>query len=312
MEKEIISNKLYHVQKKFHRMRIDKLTSFLFAELSRSEIKNQITLGNILLNKNTCSPHKIVKENDEIQFNVKVENKNIDIIPNKNIVFEIVYEDSDLFIINKPKNLVVHPGAGNIRNTVVNGLAHKRLSQKTLPRYGLIHRLDKDTTGLLIIAKTLNCYLKLVKMLQEREIKRFYKALIIGSLVSSIKVKSYITRNKNNRTKMQVSTTGKEAISEFFPIETYSKWSLIKCKLETGRTHQIRVHLNSKLMSIIGDPSYKQYNSKYYNDISQIDRQALHAYKLEFEHPIKKKLVSIEIDLPDDFKNAYNNIKNNV
>lgn len=293
-------------------MRIDKLTSFLFAELSRSEIKNQITLGNILLNKNTCSPHKIVKENDEIQFNVKVENKNIDIIPNKNIVFEIVYEDSDLFIINKPKNLVVHPGAGNIRNTVVNGLAHKRLSQKTLPRYGLIHRLDKDTTGLLIIAKTLNCYLKLVKMLQEREIKRFYKALIIGSLVSSIKVKSYITRNKNNRTKMQVSTTGKEAISEFFPIETYSKWSLIKCKLETGRTHQIRVHLNSKLMSIIGDPSYKQYNSKYYNDISQIDRQALHAYKLEFEHPIKKKLVSIEIDLPDDFKNAYNNIKNNV
>jgi len=312
MKKVIICSELYHVKKNFHRMRIDKLTSILFSDLSRSEIKNQITLGNILLNKNTCSPHKIVKENDEIQFNIKIDNKNIDTIPNENIVFDIVYEDSDLFIINKPKNQVVHPGAGNTRDTIVNGLAHKRLNQKVLPRYGLIHRLDKDTTGLLIIAKTLNCYLKLAKMLQDREIKRFYKALIIGSLANSIKVKSYITRNKNNRTKMQVSSTGKEAISEFYPIETYSKWSLIKCKLETGRTHQIRVHLNSKLMSIIGDPTYKQHNSKYYKDISQLSRQALHAYKLEFEHPINKKFLSIEIDLPDDFKNAYKNLKNNV
>ena len=293
-------------------MRIDKLTSILFTDLSRSEIKNQITQGNILLNNNICSAHKIVKENDEVQFNIKVDNKNIDIIPNKNIVFDIIYEDSDLFVINKPKDQVVHPGAGNTRDTIVNGLAHKRLSQKTIPRYGLIHRLDKDTTGLLIIAKNLNCYFKLVKMLQDREIKRFYKALVIGSLVNSIKVKSYITRNKNNRTKMQVSTMGKEAISEFYPIETYSKWSLIKCKLETGRTHQIRVHLNSKLMSIIGDPTYKQHNSKYYKDISHLNRQALHAYKLEFEHPISKKFLSIEIDLPDDFKNAYNNLKINV
>ena len=142
-------------------MRIDKLTSILFTDLSRSEIKNQITQGNILLNNNICSAHKIVKENDEVRFNIKVDNKNIDIIPNKNIVFDIIYEDSDLFVINKPKDQVVHPGAGNTRDTIVNGLAHKRLSQKTLPRYGLIHRLDKDTTGLLIIAKTLNATLSL-------------------------------------------------------------------------------------------------------------------------------------------------------
>ena len=250
---------------------------------------------------------------------IKIDNKNIDTIPNENIVFDIVYEDSDLFIINKPKNQVVHPGAGNTKDTIVNGLAHKRLNQKVLPRYGLIHRLDKDTSGILLFARTEKFRNYFVSLLQERKVKKIYKAVVVGKIIGSFQINEPIGRDKTNRIKMSIRSDGKEAISFVKLYENLGNYSIVDVSIETGRTHQIRVHLANKKLPIIGDKTYnsagniaKETSQELTESIRSFPRQALHSCNLSFKDISSDNIISFESDLPNDIKTLINTIKKHI
>ena len=307
----------FSINKKNNGERLDIFLSKEIKNLTRSFIKKLIEKKNVKLNKaiNT-SPSTKIKTNDRIIINID-EKENIKIIPN-NIKLNIVFEDKDLLIVNKPKGMVVHPGAGNYKNTLVNALIYKYRNHLSdingSSRPGIVHRIDKETSGLLVVAKNNLSHSNLGIQFSSHSIKRKYQCLVWGVIRPlNGRIETLITRDKRNRQLMTVSeVNGKKAITNYktikvFDINDIPKVSLVECELETGRTHQIRVHLKYKGTSLLGDKQYgkknikfKKINKEFFNKLSALDGQALHAQTLEFIHPTKKKWVSFKSKLPSD------------
>ena len=286
---------------------------------TRSFLKKQIENKQVKLNNTiTISPSTKIKFKDSITLNIS--NKKVsDIIPRK-IKIDIMYEDKDILIVNKPKGMVVHPGAGNKDNTLVNALLFKykkNLSDLNgLLRPGIVHRIDKDTSGLLVIAKNNISHSNLGEQFSKHTIKRKYICLAWGVIRPlEGKIETLITRDKKNRQLMTVSDiNGKKAITNYktikvFNIKDIPKISLIECSLETGRTHQIRVHLKYKGSSLLGDKQYgkkhikfKKINNEFFKSLNELSGQALHAQTIGFVHPTSKKRMNFNSDLPGSFK----------
>ena len=303
--------------------RIDIYLSKKINFLTRSFIKKLIEKNGVLLNKKKTQTSSVkVKVNDEVLIDI-IKEKNDRIVPKK-MNLDIIFEDKDIIVLNKSKGVVVHPGAGNFENTLVNGLIYKYKKQLSDVngeiRPGIIHRIDKDTSGLLVVAKNNISHSKLGKQFSDHSIKRKYQCLIWG-VVRPLKGKiiSQIARSKKNRQLMTVSEiNGKKAITNYKTIKVFNvkdvpKISLIECELETGRTHQIRVHLKYKGASIIGDNQYGKKNIKFKKIdknfskiLSNVNGQILHAATLSFVHPTKNKWLNFEAPLPTEFKKMLN------
>ena len=303
--------------------RLDIFLTENINDFTRSYLKKLITDKQVKINGSVnVLPSAKVKYNDQISINL-IE-KNIQTIAPKKIKLEIIYEDKDIMVINKPKGMVVHPGAGNYDNTLVNALLFKYkknlsdLNGKLRP--GIVHRIDKETSGLLVVAKNNFAHAHLGSQFSNHSIRRKYICLSWG-VVRPLdgKIITLIKRDQKNRKLMTVSDiSGKKAITNYktlkvFNIKDIPKISLIECELETGRTHQIRVHLKYKRTSLLGDKQYgkkkigfKKINSDFFTKLNKLSGQALHAKTLEFEHPATKKWMSFNSDLPDGFKKILN------
>ena len=315
------------VNKKNNGERIDIFLSKEISNLTRSYIKKLIEKNKVKLNKIVnVTPSTKLRTNDKISINI-IEEADLKLVPNK-IKLDVIFEDKDLLIVNKPKGMVVHPGAGNYKNTLVNALIYKYKNGLSningSSRPGIVHRIDKETSGLLVVAKNNLSHSNLGKQFSDHSIKRKYQCLAWGIIRPlNGQIKTLISRNKKNRQLMTVSDiNGKKAITNYktvkvFNIKDIPKISLIECELETGRTHQIRVHLKYKGTSLLGDKQYgkknikfKKINKDFFNKLSNLNGQALHAQTLEFIHPAKKKWVSFESKLPDDFKKTLDLLNN--
>jgi len=308
-----------------HGNRIDKFLQSQINELSRTRLQalirdGQVKINNIIIN----STSKKIKEKDQIKVNFPPPKKTI-IKPNK-IPLDILYDDDDIIVINKSSGVVVHPGAGNYNNTIVNGLLFKyknnlsSIGGKLRP--GIVHRIDKDTSGAIVVAKNDNAHINLSKQFSNHSIKRIYEALIWGSLKpQNGKISEKISRSVKNRQLMAVrKKKGKIAITNYKTIKIFQnlnlpKISLIECQLETGRTHQIRVHMNFKGNPILGDKSYGKSKKKFKRidpniekKINSFDRQALHAKSLGFIHPRTEKEIFFEAKRPEDFATLIKNL----
>ena len=312
--------KTFSVEEIGNNPRLDKFLAAKFNDITRTQIKKIIISKNLSINnKIVSSPSQKVRIGDKISFSIS-ENKNEYIKPEK-IKIDIVYEDNDLIVLDKPSGIVVHPGAGNKSGTLVNGLVYhynKNLSDLNgIYRPGIVHRIDKETSGLIVVAKNNFSHAKLAKQFSDHTIKRKYLALIWGVLRPlKGKIITLISRSKKNRQLMAVSEiSGKKAITNYktlkvFANEEIPKISLVECVLETGRTHQIRVHLSHKGNGLIGDKKYgkqkkmkfKKINKKVEEVLKSFNRQALHAQSLGFTHPSKNRQIEFGSKLPQDFK----------
>ena len=307
-------------------IRVDFFISSIKKDISRSKIKILIEKGFLKINNiKILEPSKKIKLNDKIQLELP-ESKKLEIKPYK-YKLNIVYEDNDILVINKPSGLVVHPGAGNTDNTLVNALIHydkKNLSSLNGElRPGIVHRIDKDTSGLLVVAKNDFAHAHLSKQFSEHTIERKYILLVWGKLRPQAgKIKTFITRSSKNRQLMTVSLSkGKFAITNYKTIELFENensptLSLLECKLETGRTHQIRVHMTYKGNPILGDRSYKKKLKQLKNIdeelnkiITKFNRQCLHAKSLGFKHPITNKNLFFETELPKDINEIVQKLR---
>ena len=283
--------------------RIDSYLSSV-TDYSRNKISKAIKEELVFVNDKSVSASYKVKAGDVITFSIKEEE--IDVVPEK-MDLDIVYEDEYLAIINKPSGMVVHPALGNYSHTLVNGLLYhfNKISNNNSIRPGIVHRLDKDTSGLMIVAKDDKTHELLSDMIKSREIDRRYLALVWG-IVSHDRgrIEAPIGRDINNRQQYTVTDiNGKDSITNFIVLERLKNVSLLECKLETGRTHQIRVHMNYIRHPIVNDPVYGR--RKVINDFGQM----LHSYKLEFVHPITKKTLSFEQEPPLEFNKILNDFK---
>ena len=303
-----------------HGYRIDKFLQSQINELSRTRLQalirdGQVELNNIIIN----STSKKIKEEDQIKVNFPLSKETL-IKPNK-ISLDILYDDNDIIVINKSPGVVVHPGAGNYEETIVNGLLFKYKNNLSSVggklRPGIVHRIDKDTSGVIVVAKNDIAHINLSEQFSNHTIKRVYEALVWGSLKpQNGKIREKISRSVNNRQLMAVrKEKGKISITNYKTLKIFQnlnipKISLIECKLETGRTHQIRVHMNFKGNPILGDKSYgkskkkfKEIDPKIEKKINNFNRQALHAKSLSFIHPTTKKEIFFEARRPKDFDN---------
>ncbi len=312
--------KTFSVEEITNNSRLDKFLAGKFSDITRTQIKKIIISKNLSINnKIVSSPSQKVRIGDKISFSIS-ENKNEYIKPEK-IKINIVYEDNDLIVLDKPSGIVIHPGSGNKSGTLVNGLVYhynENLSNLNgIYRPGIVHRIDKETSGLIVVAKNNFSHAKLAKQFSEHSIKRKYLALIWGVLRPlNGKITTLISRSKKNRQLMAVSEiSGKKAITNYKTLKVFAndeipKISLVECILETGRTHQIRVHLSHKGNGLIGDKKYgkqkkkkfKKINKKVEEVLKNFNRQALHAQNLGFTHPSKDKDIEFESKLPQDFK----------
>lgn len=288
--------------------RLDSVIAKEFAQYSRAHIQKWIKDGKLLLDGEIVKPKKILKVNQIIS----VETSEEPIVEDgpEDIPIEIIFEDEDIIILNKQPGLVVHPGAGNQSGTLVNALLHHDKELSFLPRAGIVHRLDKDTSGIMVVARNEISYLNLVSQLKERKVKRQYLAIVIGNPLSGSTINEPIGRHPKHRTKQAVTDKGKEAITNFKIQKKMHGYSLLNVSLETGRTHQIRVHLAFLGFPIVGDSVYggtRKFSAgtseTLKKELSKFLRQALHAEKLEFIHPTIGKKVSYLAKVPEDLNN---------
>ena len=308
------------VKNKEKNLRVDTLLANQHNKLTRSRVKALILENNLKINNLiTVDPSRKVKLNDEISFNI-VEPKKENLKPFK-YNLDIIYEDKDLIVINKSAGISMHPGPGNYDNTIVNALINysgnnlSNIGNELRP--GIVHRIDKDTSGLVVIAKNNFSHENLSKQFSEHSITRVYYALVWGKVrPQNGKIDTLIARSSKNRQMMEVSfKKGKRAITNYKTLEVYETkkiptFSLVECKLETGRTHQIRVHLSNKGNNILGDKKYKKKFKKLINIdpdleklINELNRQFLHAKNLGFNHPISNKRLEFSSNLPNDLEN---------
>tara|TARA_B100000073_G_scaffold76084_1_gene57389 strand:- start:690 stop:1625 length:936 start_codon:yes stop_codon:yes gene_type:complete len=294
--------------------RLDKVCSEIFDDFSRSQLKKWILEGRILLNNEIALPKDLVNKNDEISLDPVSEDKIS--WQAEDISFEVIFENKDYLIINKPFNLVMHPGAGCNHGTLANGLLFYYPELKTIPRAGIVHRLDKDTSGILLVARTERFRNYFVQLLQERKVKKLYKAVVVGKTIGSFEISEPIGRDKNNRTKMSIRSNGKDALTFVKLNESLNNYSLLDVRIETGRTHQIRVHLSNKKLPIIGDKTYNPSNNvaketpkELIETIRTFPRQALHSYQLSFMDMDTDEMMSFSAPLSDDIKKLIETLK---
>ena len=302
------------VPKNLADQRLDIVASKLFENFSRSQIKRWIANGFILVNGDLSKPKDKVQENDEIEIN-PIEEKKVS-WGEEDIDFDVIDENNNFIIINKKPGLVMHPGAGCYSGTLANGLIYKYPELTNLPRSGIVHRLDKDTSGVVLVAKNEKFRNYFIQQMQERNIKKEYVAVVVGSTLGSFSIEDPIGRDKFNRTKMSIRLDGKEAKTFVKLKEKINNYSILDISIETGRTHQIRVHLSSKKLPIIGDKIYdpaksisKGSSEELIQIIRSFPRQALHARLLSFECPETQKQISFEAPIPQDMINLILDIK---
>ena len=295
--------------------RVDQISSKQFTEYSRAHIQKWIKEGNLLVNDKKIKAKYIPQLGDVISVEFWEEPQLID-LP-EDIPLEIIFEDEEIMIINKPAGLVVHPGSGNKSGTLVNALLSHNEELSFLPRAGIVHRLDKDTSGIMVISKSEISYLNLIEQLKERSVKRTYLAIVLGAPLANKIINKPIGRHPKIRTKQAVTHNGKEAITRFSVLESLEGYSLLRVNLETGRTHQIRVHLSHIGYPIVGDPVYGNRskfspgsNEAFKKVISSFKRQALHAEEIELIHPSSKELISFKASMPSDMQILLDDIKN--
>ena len=305
------------VTAEFSNMRLDKVSSEMFKEFSRTQLKKWILEGRILLNSELALPKDNVHVDDVIEINPITEKKNF--WEPEDIYFDVMEEEKDYLIINKPNNLIMHPGAGSNNGTLANGLLYRYPELENIPRAGIVHRLDKDTSGVLLVARTDKFRNYFVQELQERKVKKNYIAVVVGKIIGSLAIDDPIGRDKNNRTKMSIRPDGKEAYSLIKLEEDFNNYSLLNISIKTGRTHQIRVHLASKKLPIIGDKTYnpsaniaKNTPKELIELIRNFPRQALHSSKLSFVDPETHEDISFNSPIPQDIKNLISQLKKHI
>lgn len=292
-------------------LRIDKLASKIFTDFSRVQLQGWIGDGSLLYNGSVQKPKIRVKAGDILHLSTTLEQHSEDQPENINI--DVVYEDDDVLVINKPVGMVVHPGAGNQTGTLVNALLYHYPQQHHLPRAGLVHRIDKDTSGLLLIGKTKPAQMALMEQLKDKSVYRHYQCVVAGdaaSLLRHRRIDAPIGRHRNQRTKMTVMTAGREAVTHLLTVTPLNdNYCLVDVSLETGRTHQIRVHLSHITYPIVGDRVYggrRQLRAGLTEvqrqAINNFPRQALHAYTLGFVHPTTGEDIEVTTPIPEDMQ----------
>ncbi|MGP8306954.1 23S rRNA pseudouridine(1911/1915/1917) synthase RluD [Vibrio sp. YIC-376] len=286
--------------------RLDQAIAELFADFSRSRLKDWLLEGKVQVNGEVVTkPRTKVMGGEEITLQAELEDE--ERWEAQDIPLDIVYEDDDIIVINKPRDFVVHPGAGTPDGTVLNALLFHFPDIAEVPRAGIVHRLDKDTTGLMVVAKTVPAQTRLVRALQKRNITREYEAIAIGRMTAGGKVDKPIARHSTKRTLMAVSPMGKPAVTHYRVAEHFREHTRIRLRLETGRTHQIRVHMSYLQHPLLGDTAYggraripSGASQELTDMIRGFDRQALHAVMLRFEHPITGEELEFHAPVPDD------------
>ena len=296
------------LSEEFAGKRLDVVLAELFPEYSRSRLKIWIEQGLVLVNGQTAKPKNKVSGDEELQLTVQaIESETA--CEAEDIPLNIVYQDEAIIVINKPADFVVHPAAGHYSGTLQNALLHFDESLAAIPRAGIVHRLDKDTTGLMVVARNLSSHKYLVEQIQQHEVVREYQAVVHGVMTGGGLVDQPIGRHPRDRIKMAVRENGREAITHYRLLERFREHSHIKVQLETGRTHQIRVHMSYLRHPIVGDPVYagrQRIPAGAQQDlvdyIQGFKRQALHAWKLTFVHPEHGNEVSFEAPLAEDIQ----------
>ncbi|MDJ0939834.1 MAG: 23S rRNA pseudouridine(1911/1915/1917) synthase RluD [Woeseiaceae bacterium] len=287
--------------------RLDQALAQMFPDYSRSRLTAWLKDGAVLVDGRSPKPRERVDGGESVELRAVAEP--VTASAPEAIDLDIVYEDDALLVIDKPAGLVVHPGAGNPTGTLMNGLLHHAPGLEVLPRAGIIHRIDKETTGLLLVAKTLPAHTALVRALAEREISRRYLAVCHGVLTGGATIDAPIGRHPVDRTRMAIVDGGRRAVTHFTVVERFRAHTLVDVKLETGRTHQIRVHFAHRRQPLVGDPVYggrlalpKGATEPLIAALRQFKRQALHAARLGFEHPASGERVDLEAPLPADLE----------
>ncbi|MBD8635771.1 23S rRNA pseudouridine(1911/1915/1917) synthase RluD [Stenotrophomonas sp. 169] len=285
--------------------RFDAVLAELFPEYSRSKLTEWIKSGDVLLDGVTVRGRDPVRGGEVATLNAVLETQTH--AEPEDIPLDVLFEDEHLLVINKPVGLVVHPGAGNSSGTLVNALLYRDASVSALPRAGIVHRLDKDTSGVMVIARTIQAQTALVEQLSERQVHRQYLAVVVGALVAGGTADAPIDRHPRDRLKMGVREDGKEAITHYRLRERFRAHTALECRLETGRTHQIRVHMAHLRHAIVGDQLYggalklpKGASDELVAALRGFKRQALHAETLEFNHPITGEPVRNTAPAPAD------------
>ena len=287
--------------------RLDKAAAEMFTDYSRTQIKKWIEDGKVLVNGEISQPREKVHENDEIELN-PVEEQKVSWEP-EDIQFEVHFVNEDFIIINKPAGLIMHPGSGCYDGTLANGLIFKFPELVNIPRSGIVHRLDKDTSGILLVARTESFRNFFINEMQERRVIKKYSSIVVGSTLGSFSIEDPIGRDKNNRTKMAIREDGKDALTFVKLKENIGNYSVLDVRIETGRTHQIRVHLASKKLPIIGDKTYdpsrsiaRDSSSELIDIVRSFPRQALHATHLSFNDQKTDNQFLFDIPIPNDME----------
>lgn len=287
--------------------RLDQTLTELLGEHSRTRIKEWIETGQVRVNGEKLRPKEKVVGGENVEVDAAIPDA-VEVAPEA-IELDIVHKDDHVLVINKPVGLVVHPGAGNAAGTLQNALLHFDVRLAQLPRAGIVHRLDKDTTGLMVVARTLEAHMALVRAIEAREVEREYEAVCVGVLIGGGAVDAPIGRHPVDRLRMAVREDGREAITHYRVVQRFRGHTHVRLKLETGRTHQIRVHMAHIKHPLVGDKAYggrlllpKGASPALIETLRSFRRQALHAARLAFEHPITGERIEAEAPTPADLR----------
>jgi 23S rRNA pseudouridine1911/1915/1917 synthase len=287
--------------------RLDQVLAELLPEYSRTRLKDWIEAGQILIDGNRLRPRDRVLGGEKVAVTAVLPVS--ETVLAQPIALNIVHQDSDVLIIDKPAGLVVHPGAGNRTGTLQNALLHFDAALAELPRGGIVHRLDKDTTGLMVVARTVAAHTALVRAIEAREVERHYEAICVGCMTAGGTVDAPIDRHPVDRLKMAVRSGGREAVTHYRVAQRFRRHTHVRVQLETGRTHQIRVHMAHIRYPVLGDVVYggrlllpKEAEPELMELLRGMRRQALHAAHLAFEHPLSGKALSFDAALPHDMQ----------
>jgi 23S rRNA pseudouridine1911/1915/1917 synthase len=281
--------------------RLDQALSQLLPMYSRSRIAQWLRAGRITVDGHAALPKHKVSGGEKVRIDAEPEPAALAAAA-EDIPLAVIYEDGALLVIDKPAGLVVHPGSGNWSGTMLNALLKRVPELAAIPRAGIVHRLDKDTSGLLVVAKTLTAQTSLVRQLQARTVKREYLALVHGSVARDGKVEAPIGRHPVQRTRMAVLARGKAAVTHYQVLTRFGDATLLRCRLETGRTHQIRVHMQSIGHPLVGDPVYGRRRGPVEDPLTRFPRQALHAERLALAHPDNGQPMAWQSAVPADMK----------